>query len=204
MNPTITFLCLLFIVFTTEVKAAPAPVNIVGTPILLNNQDGVSGQLAATEVSVNFMEYSLLKNPILWGRGDRTLIVHWGRDRYSFHIPKASIDTNGEFNVDRNNSSQPARISSRIFKSAEIKTINNKVIACESPLSSHHTDFPARTSTRYNLPKMIEVQVETTSWEQQSVYFIISSAVDYTVLKEQPERKSREKIIGSLAECYSN
>ena len=63
MNPIITFLCLLFIVFTTEVKAAPAPVNIVGTPILLNNQDGVSGQLAATEVSVNFMEYSALKNP---------------------------------------------------------------------------------------------------------------------------------------------
>lgn len=193
----------MLIVFTTEVKAGPAPVDIVGTPIFLKNQEGVSGQLAASEVSVSLMEYSLLKNPILWGRGDKALIVHLGRDNYSFHIPKTSIDKNGEFNVNRNNSTQPARISSKIFKSAEIKTIHNKAIACESPISSHHSDLVGRPAPRNKLPKMIEVQVETTSWEQQSVYFLISSAVDYTVLKEHPERKSRDKIISSLAECYS-
>ena len=203
MNQIITFLCLSLIVFTTEVKAGPAPVKIIGSPILLKDQDGVSGPLVASEVSVNYMEYSVLKNPILWARGDKTLIVHLGRDRYSFHIPKASIGINGEFNVDRNITTQGARISSRIFKSAEIKTISKKVIACESPLSSHHTDFPALASQRYKLPKMIEVEVETTTWQQQSNYFIISSAVDYTILKEHPELKSRDTSIGSLADCFS-
>lgn len=204
MNPVLTFMCLMFIIFTVEVKAASATVDILGTPILLNNQDGISGQLAASEVSVDFTEYSMLKNPILWARGDKTLSVQLGQDKFTFHIPKASINTNGEFNVDRNNSTQSARISSKIYKSAEIKTINNKAIACETPFSSQHAEFSGRSAAKYQLPKMIEAQVETTSWEQQSIYFIINSSADYTILKGQPERKSRDKIIGSLAECFRN
>lgn len=201
MNQIITLLCLLLIVFTTEVKAGSAPVQINGSPIFLKDQAGVSGPLIASEVLVTYTPYSVLRNPILWARGDNTLIVQLGRDTYSFHIPKASIGTNGEFNVDRDSTTQAVRISSKINKSAEIKTISKKVIACESPVYSH-IEFPAPANQRFTIPKMIEVEVETTSWQQQSNYFIISSAVDYTVLKEQPELKSQDKIIGSLAECF--
>lgn len=204
MNRVLTFFCLLLIIFTTEAKAAASPVHIIGIPVSLNNQDGVSGELSTSEVFVILKEYSVLKNPILWARGDKTLIVQTGRDNYHFHIPKASISANGEFNVDRSNSTQPARISSKIFKSAELKTISKKIIACESPSAGHHAEFSARPAQIYRLPKMIEVEVETTSWSQQSTYFIISSAIDYTVLKEQPELKSQDKIIGSLAECFIN
>lgn len=89
MKPIITIFCLLFIVFTTEVQAGPAPVRIVGSPILLKDQDGVSGHLVASEVSVNYMAYSVLKNPVLWARGDKALIVQLGRDKYSFSCSKS-------------------------------------------------------------------------------------------------------------------